>query len=114
MLYIPVPKNVPDQQMTVGPLDGASYVLRIRWNVRAGWTIALADEAGDPIFDTRGFVVGLDFLEDVRFDPRTPPGSLSLVDLTGGETDPGYLDICSGPTLNDLQGTVMLVYVPAE
>ncbi len=113
MLYIPIPKNVPDQVMTVGPLDGASYQLRIRWNMRGGWTMSCADEAGDPIFGLRGMFVDVDFFERVRADDRVPPGILTLVDLTGQGRKPGYLDLCSGPTLDDLQGTIMLVYVPA-
>ncbi len=112
--YIAIPKNVPDQVMTVGPLDGASYQMRFRWNMRGGWTIDVADESSVPIFGMRGFVLGVDFFARVRSDPRVPPGALMLVDLTGQERNPGYLDLCSGPTLSDLQGTCMLVYVTAE
>lgn len=111
MKYIPVPKNVPDQTLTVGPLDGASYELRFYWNMRGGWTFSCADENGVPIFGLRGVVVGLDYFARVRADERTPAGSLVFVDLTGQQRTPGYLDICSGPTLNDLQGTVMLAYL---
>ncbi len=109
--YIPIPKNVPDQLLTVGPLDGASFQLRVRWNMRSGWTISLADESGVPIFGLRGLVIEVDFLDRVRADDRVPPGKLVLLDLTGQGANPGYLDLCSGPTLADLQGTCMLVYV---
>jgi hypothetical protein len=95
--------------MTV-TLDQAKFELKIRWNMRGGWFISIADAAGDHITGQAAMVIGTDFFQGVRHDARVPPGSLLLVDTTLAFAEPGFLDLCSGPTLSDIEGRVMLVY----
>jgi hypothetical protein len=111
MLVIPVAKNIPSikQGQT---LDGTDYTFRFQWNMRSGWYIGLADSSDTPIFSPRKLVVGVNFLDSVRFDARTPPGDLIAVDVTGQSVDPGYLDLASGASFDDLQGRVIVVYRP--
>ncbi len=113
MIYLPI-QTIPDQTVTYGPLDGASYVFRFRWNMRGGWTFSMADESEQPIFGLRGLVLGTDFLDLVRSDPRVPPGKLLLVDLTDSGVEPGYTDLCGGPSESDLRGRCALMYVEAS
>lgn len=107
--YFPIPKNVPDMTMVV-TFDQAEYELRIRWNMRAGWFIDVADGQRQPIITGRAMVLGTDIFASVRYDERVPLGRLFLVDTTRQDIEPGFLDLASGPTLSDLEGRVMLVY----
>jgi len=93
-------------------LDGAVYVLSFTWNMRAGWFMGLADATGEVIYGQRRLVLDADLLRTARHDPRCPPGKLIALDLGGLGEPPGYEDLCSGPSLQDPQGRVLLVYVP--
>lgn len=107
--YFPIAKNVPDLTMIV-TFDQAEYELRIRWNMRAGWFIDVADGQKQPIITGRALVLGSDIFAGVRYDERVPLGRLVLIDTTQQDIEPGFLDLCSGPTLSDLDGRCMLVY----
>jgi hypothetical protein len=107
--YFPIPKSTPDLSMTI-TLDQAEFELQIRWNMRGGWFISIADAAGDPITGQAAMVIGTDFFQGVRHDDRVPLGKLMLIDTTLAFVEPGFLDLCSGPTLSDIEGRVMLVY----
>ncbi len=111
--YLPV-QTVADQTVTVGPLEGASFVMRFRWNMRSGWTVAVWDEAEQPIFGFRGLVLETDLFDRVRSDPRVPKGKLFLLDLQETGVEPGFSDICSGPSVDDPRGRCMLIYVPSD
>ncbi len=106
---IPIQKQIPSlvQRRT---LDGAKYVLHVQWNMRSGWYLGLSDSDDNPIFSPRKLVTGVDMLVTVRWDARCPPGVLMLSDMTLIGREPGYLDLASGTTLQDLQGTHALLY----
>ncbi len=110
MLLIPIRKGKPNLTQGVS-LEGADYTFRFQWNMRAGWYIAISDQLGVPLFSPRALVPNTDFLARVRFDARTPPGSLYLADLQQGEAQvPGFLDLVAG-TPSDLQGRFALFYM---
>ncbi len=111
--YIPI-QTVPDQTVTIGPLDGASFIFRFRWNMRSGWTVAMWDEAEQPIFGFRSLVLEMDLFDRVRSDPRVPRGKLLLMDVDQRGVEPRFADLCSGPSIDDLRGRCMLVYVPED
>jgi len=113
MLYIPLPRAV-DQEVTIGPLDGASFQIRLRWNMRNGWTVACSDESGERIFGFQSLRVGVDLFARVRSDERVPSGSLMLWDLSLQFLEPGFEDLCWGPSVDDPRGRCMLLYVPAD
>jgi hypothetical protein len=110
---IPITKNVPSMTQS-RVLDGVEYELVLRWNMRGGWFLGLLDESGVAIFQPRQLTVGSELLGQVRYDARTPPGELWVISVKDDDREPGYLDLCSGGSLSDLQGTVALVYVPAD
>jgi hypothetical protein len=112
VFYLPI-ATAPDQTIII-PLDGANYLFRFRWNMRAGWTVAMSDEAERPIFALTGLRLGVDLFSRVRSDPRVPAGSLMLVDLQRTGVEPGYTDLCGGPSEEDPRGRCMLVYFTAD
>lgn len=92
MEFISLPSPpVPSYTQRV-PLDGADYLIEIRWNQRDGWYIGLSDAAGDRIASPRKMVNQWDLLAGV-VDERKPPGKLVLFDSTGELDDPGYEDL---------------------
>lgn len=111
MLVIPVQKNLPS--VTQGQtLDGVDYVFHFTWNMRGGWYIGLDDSNGDPIFQARKVVIAVNFLDGVRYDARCPPGDLVALDVSGRDLDPSYLDLVAGSSYDDLQGRVLIAYIP--
>ena len=52
MINIDVPNNQPHLNLTV-PLDGTSYLIRLRWNMRSGWYIGLSTAEGTVITSPR-------------------------------------------------------------
>lgn len=88
-------------------LDGVTYTLEFRWNVRlAAWFMNVLDVEG-----VIPYLVGVRLVADwplaqAQVD-RQPPGFFLAVDTaapeTGGGTDPGF---------DDLGNRVQLCYVP--
>jgi uncharacterized protein DUF6983 len=113
MDLIPITKNVPNlsQNQT---LDGTDYIFHVKWNMRGGWFFGLSDANDDTILSPRQMTVGSDLLAPARFDARCPPGQLFVIDFTGKDIEPAYLDLVAGATQTDLQGRVGLVYVPLD
>jgi hypothetical protein len=108
-----IPKDTPTYRWTQ-TLNDVDYQLELRWNMRAGWFLSMADRLGDPIFAPRRVVADWDLLLGSRHDARCPPGVLAALDLTGQSIDPGYNDLCAGTSSNDPQGRVALSYIVAE
>lgn len=100
---IPV-TNDPHSELVV-KLDGANYVLTLRWNARAlAWFLDVANEDGDLLAAGRKVVVDWPILGRNETDPALPQGYLWAVDTSGQQLD---------PTLDDLGTRVQLVYEEA-
>jgi hypothetical protein len=85
-------------------LDGATYTLEFRWNVRLGaWFLAILDETGSTPIQT-----GIRLVANWRLGSANvalqPPGSLFAHDTSGQGLDPGF---------EDLGTRVQLVYLTA-
>jgi hypothetical protein len=88
-------------------LDGVTYTLEFRWNVRASaWFMAVLDAQG-----VTAHVVGVKLVVDYplnRFSPnRTPPGLFMAIDTSatqGMGEDPGF---------DDLGNRVQIAYLTA-
>lgn len=107
---VPITRDVDDashfDQQAV--LDGVTYTLEFRWNVRLGaWFMN--------VFDAEGItpqLVGVRLVADYplaqHLVDRTPPGYFLALDTgaaDGNGTDPGF---------DDLGGRVQLWYVPED
>ena len=91
-------------------LSGQRYLLRLMWSGRAGWSdgagawlLDLLAADGSPIAVGVPLVLTSDLWDGYRDDPRTPPGALEVVRLSGSGD--------SGPT--DLGVAVVLRYTTA-
>jgi hypothetical protein len=83
-------------------LEGSTYVVELRWNVRAGaWFMSLFDRARAPIAVGRKVVLGAN-LRGRSADGRLPPGTLLALDTSGSGRD---------ATETDLGTRVLLAYV---
>jgi hypothetical protein len=74
-------------------IDGGTYTLQLRWNVRlAAWFLTVLDEEGATVLigDSALRVGG-----PVKpyFTGRIPAGAFVPVDTSGGQVDPGYSDL---------------------
>lgn len=83
-----VPQDKPFSSVRV-TLDGADYVVRLEWNMRLGWLLALADQDGDPIFAPKRLLPDWNLLRFVT-DDRRPRGRLWAWDTSGTGEPPGY------------------------
>ena len=95
MIYIPLPKDKPFFTLRT-TLDGADYLLRFEWNMRAGWFLGVS-AVGDNGTETvvcapRKLLSDRNHLQYVTADAR-PRGFLGLVDGTGARAKPGYEDL---------------------
>jgi hypothetical protein len=85
-------------------LEGSTYVVELRWNVRAAaWFLSLFDAARAPIAVGRKVALGAD-LRGRSADGRLPSGTLLALDTSGAG-----LDAAEG----DLGARVLLAYVEA-
>jgi hypothetical protein len=86
-------------------LDGREYLLKFRWNGRAGkWYLSLYDQDESPIYEGIKLVVNFPLLGARVVDERRPPGELMALDPSS-DRDPG---------LYDLGTRVILQYIDAE
>ena len=86
-------------------LDGVEYLMRLRWNPRYGWFIALDDPSTEEsILGWRRMSVNWPLLIHCTHE-RRPPGSLMLLDRTNTYVDAGY---------NDLDNRCLLSYTPVD
>lgn len=73
-------------------LEGATYTLEFRWNVRLGaWFMALLDSQG-----TTPIAVGLRLVANWYLDAYSvggPPGRFAALDTSNLNTDPGFDDL---------------------
>lgn len=114
MIFIQSPSGVPFTSLTQN-MGGADWRLSFEWNMRAGWFLGMADQSRVTLFAPKALRVGVDLLAAARHDPRCPPGSLVLLDLSGADEDPGYLDLATGTSLLSLSARCVLVYLdPAD
>lgn len=82
-------------------LDGVTYTLELRWNVRAtAWFLNVLDEAEQNVF-LAGLKLVANFPLAAYVTGRSPPGALVCVDTSGQGADPG---------LNDLGARHQLLY----
>lgn len=97
---IPLQTGLPffDFQAT---LDGATYTLQMRWNVRASaWFYTILDETGSNVI-LAGQRVVVSWPIGAYFTGRQPPGAFLFIDSSGADEDPG---------LDDLEVRVRLSY----
>lgn len=92
MYRLQTPTQIPFVTMRVPFPEGVTYLVRLEWNMRAGWFFALSDAAGDPIVSARRLVCDWDMLRTC-VDVRRPPGGIYLLDTTGRHEDAGYDDL---------------------
>lgn len=84
-------------------LEGVNYRIRLAYNTRGDfWTLAIASASGVRLVDGYALRVGEDVLTRL-VDERLPPGTLTVVDTSGADVDPGRAD---------LGARVRLVYTP--
>lgn len=103
ILSIPLEPGLPHQAFRVD-LDGATYVLELRWNSRAEeWFIRLSDGDEKPISSTKVALGVPLFCRSV--DPRRPLGKFFALDTAGRGEDAAF---------EDLGRRVQLVYADAE
>lgn len=96
-----------EQQAT---LDGVTYTLKFRWNVRYNaWTMHVLDSEG-VIAHRVGLVLRVNFPMDlyVRDPHRSPPGIFVAVDTSGPA------DFGEDPGFDDLGNRVQIEYLNAE
>jgi hypothetical protein len=85
-------------------LDGMTYSLVIRWNVRAGqWFLDVGNE-DETFWYFNGLALGTQFPIGARRADRSPPGAFLLVDTAGADEEPGF---------DDLGGRHQLYYLSA-
>lgn len=102
MLELPVPEKDQAHVTFQVTLEGASYGLEWRWNVRDDrWYLSLSDAEGQPIATGRPVVLGDDWLDELPPGDR-PPGAIVAVvsedylDGLGYDLrDPGFEDLAS-------------------
>lgn len=78
-------------------LDGRVYILSFSYNEREErWYLSLLDETEDPIIQGLKLVSNWSLLFPHRYDPRTPPGELSVADITGDGSPPKLTELGAG------------------
>jgi len=83
-------------------LDGVTYTLECRWNVRLGaWFLRVLDDQGVAVLLGDQRLVA-DYPLALAITSRSPSGLLAALDTSGQGLDPGF---------TDLGGRVKLVYV---
>lgn len=93
VIEIPFAPGVPRQRQTT-TLDGRRYEFTFDWNARIErWFFDLSTEGGIYLYRAKGLAVRADTLRQIRHLPEAPPGTLTLVDLTGADQEPGLYDI---------------------
>lgn len=104
VLTIALAPGVPSyRQRTV--LDGAEYVLELRWSAReARWYLDLRDVNDRPLVLAMKLVANGPLLDRFRTVEGLPPGELVAVDTRTPPRDPG---------LHELGAEVALVYFEA-
>lgn len=94
-----------EQQVT---LEGVTYTLKFRWNVRYGaWEMAMLDAEGTTAHQV-GLVLRADWPMDVYLPDRIPSGVFVAIDTgapVGSGEDPGF---------DDLGNRVQLHYFPVS
>ncbi|KPK36969.1 MAG: hypothetical protein AMJ69_12790 [Gammaproteobacteria bacterium SG8_47] len=84
---LPVFQDNLDHRYSV-VLDGETYILDWHYNARAHrWNLHLADVNGNSIRYGMRLVVGTDLLQRIAL-ASCPPGTLTVVDSTGADTEP--------------------------
>lgn len=90
-IEIPLETGVPYFDVQAD-LDGATYVLTLRWNTRSlGWILDVADSSETTIVS--GVRVVVDFPILAYQGTRRPPGALLFSDTSGEGVDPGADDL---------------------
>jgi len=80
------PDNLDHRYSVV--LDGETFILEWHYNARANrWNLHLADVNGNSIRYGMRLVVGTDLLQRIAL-ASCPPGTLTVVDSTGADTEP--------------------------
>lgn len=89
---IQLPKPIVPSVTLKAQLDGADYIIDVRWNMRGGWFIGVSDAAGVPITAPRRAVINWNLMSGCT-DVRRPPGVLALMDTSGTKAECGYADL---------------------
>ncbi len=86
---IPLSEGAPLPNFDMqAPLDGVTYTLQVRWNVRAGaWYLDVLDEAGENVL-LAGVKLVVNWPLGAYSTGRQPPGVFTVVDTGGQGADP--------------------------
>lgn len=94
-LLIPTREDPYYQQRT--RIEGRDYVLAFAFNEReARWYLTISDESEDPIATGIKLVSNWRLLAPYRYDPRCPPGELTVSDISGDASPPTLLELGEG------------------
>ncbi len=97
--------NYPDREQTFA-LDGTNYVIRTRYNERAGaWFFDLSLEDGTALITGKKIVVTWPLAGVREYGDRLIPGWLFATDTSAADLD---------PTLEDLGTRVLLQYLESS
>lgn len=100
-LTIPVSTDTDSQRLEVD-LSGVTYLLRLRWNDRAGcYMLDLMTPDETPLLVGRAVRTNQDLLEGSRVGRSVPPGRIIPIDVSGRNEEPAR---------GELGGKVLLVY----
>lgn len=92
MLGIPLRSDLPFFDVQV-PLDGVTYTLEFRWNVRAAaWFMTVLDEQAETVL-MAGLKLVLGAFIGLEQTGRQPPGVFLMLDTSGTNVDPGVDDL---------------------
>ena len=74
-------------------LEGTNYRFRLAYNTRADlWTLAIKTSSGEALVDGYALRAGEDVLTQL-VDARLPAGTLTVVDTSQTDLDPGRADL---------------------
>lgn len=80
-------------------LEGTTFRFFCSFNTRGDfWTLDIASADGDQLVAGYKLTAGEDILQQLA-DARLPPGTLVVVDTTGGDLDPRRTDLGDGVRL---------------
>lgn len=78
-------------------LEGRDYILDFAYNEREErWYLSISDEDEVPIARGIKLIANWSLLFPYRYDERTPPGELTVADLTTDGTPPTLLELGEG------------------
>lgn len=81
----------------VSRMDGRDFQLRFAWNeIDSRWYLDILDVEGTALVTGLKLVANRPLLRFYQWDTRLPPGDLRVMDLSGNEDPPGFLELAIG------------------